>query len=178
MVRDSSGVPPTSMDSGKLHQGWLDTGDLGSVDEKRLIRLVGRVKDLAHPGRSQYRPCRHRRRATSHPSVTGQVPLVDPDRHAGEVPVAYVALSRDTDPSGSARTTCRLCQVSARRIGCRTQATYSSRSTPSRSPMWKAEQSCRCQADAARAGGHQCSRCRHRPASKTSVYSTVDGASE
>lgn len=31
---------------GKVRDGWLDTGDLGSVDEEGLVRLTGRARDL------------------------------------------------------------------------------------------------------------------------------------
>ena len=98
MGRDSSGV--LQLDGlGKLHQGWLDTGDLGSVDENGWIRLVGRVKDLIIRGGHNIDPAVIEDVLTSHPSVTGASAVGRPDRHAGEVPVAYVTLSADTDPS-------------------------------------------------------------------------------
>ena len=57
------------------------------------------MKDLIIRGGHNIDPAVIEDVLTSHPSVTGASAVGRPDRHAGEVPVAYVTLSADTDPS-------------------------------------------------------------------------------
>ncbi|MEP9416100.1 acyl-CoA synthetase [Gordonia sp. VNQ95] len=81
--------------AGKLHDGWLDTGDLGSVDERGFIRLTGRAKDLIIRGGHNIDPADVEDALLSHPDVTGSGVVGRPDPHSGEVPVAYVTLRAD-----------------------------------------------------------------------------------
>lgn len=77
---------------GKLVDGWLDTGDLGSVDADGFVHLTGRAKDLIIRGGHNIDPAQVEDALLSHPTVTGAAAVGMPDVHAGEVPVAYVTL--------------------------------------------------------------------------------------
>lgn len=78
---------------GKLRDGWLETGDLGSVDEDGFVSLVGRAKDLIIRGGHNIDPAVIEGALLSHPEVTGANAVGRPDAHSGEVPVAYVTVA-------------------------------------------------------------------------------------
>lgn len=78
---------------GKVHDGWLDTGDLGSVDEHGYIALAGRAKDLIIRGGHNIDPEVIEDALLEHPDVAAAGAVGQPDAHAGEVPVAFVVLS-------------------------------------------------------------------------------------
>jgi fatty-acyl-CoA synthase len=78
---------------GKLRDGWLDTGDLGQVDGDGFVQLTGRAKDLIIRGGHNIDPAVVEDALLAHPDVTGAAAVGRPDRHAGEVPVAYVTLA-------------------------------------------------------------------------------------
>ena len=79
------------VDRGALvRDGWLDTGDLGSVDSDGYVHLAGRAKDLIIRGGHNIDPRVIEEALLRHPSVAAAAAVGRPDRHAGEVPVAYV----------------------------------------------------------------------------------------
>ncbi|MFD1814350.1 acyl-CoA synthetase [Rhodococcus gannanensis] len=84
---------------GKLVDGWLDTGDLGSVDADGFVHLTGRAKDLIIRGGHNIDPAQVEDALLSHPAVTGAAAVGMPDIHSGEVPVAYVTVGTATDES-------------------------------------------------------------------------------
>ena len=117
---------------GVVRDGWLDTGDLGRVDAGGFVYLTGRAKDLIIRGGHNIDPRVIEEALLRHPGVRGAVAVGRPDRHSGEVPVAYIV---PAGPAGSTRPTCWR--------GPPTQSTSpppgpstSIRSTPSRSPRW------------------------------------------
>ncbi len=72
--------------------GWLRTGDLGTLDDDDYLTLVGRRKDCYRCGGEQVVPKEIEDVLTAHPAV-GQAHVVPlPDRRMGEVGVAYVVL--------------------------------------------------------------------------------------
>ena len=83
------GGPRVSRD-GVVRDGWLDTGDLGSVDAGGFVYLTGRAKDLIIRGGHNIDPRVIEEALLRHPGVRGAVAVGRPDRHSGEVPVAYV----------------------------------------------------------------------------------------
>ena len=83
------GGPRVSRD-GIVHDGWLDTGDLGMVDAGGFVSLTGRAKDLIIRGGHNIDPRIIEDGLLAHPGVRAAVAVGRPDRHAGEVPVAYV----------------------------------------------------------------------------------------
>ena len=83
------GGPRVSRD-GIVHNGWLDTGDLGQVDDGGLVYLTGRAKDLIIRGGHNIDPRVIEDALLAHPAVRAAAAVGRPDRHAGEIPVAYV----------------------------------------------------------------------------------------
>ncbi len=85
----SQGGPRVSR-GGLVRDGWLNTGDLGSVDADGYVHLAGRVKDLIIRGGHNIDPRTIEETLLRHPAVLAAAAVGRPDRHAGEVPVAYV----------------------------------------------------------------------------------------
>ena len=76
--------------------GWLRTGDLGSLSEDGRLRMVGRLKDVFRVGGENVAPAEVEEVLLAHPAVqTAQVVGV-PDARLGEVPCAYVTLKGGT----------------------------------------------------------------------------------
>jgi fatty-acyl-CoA synthase len=78
-----------------VHDGWLNTGDLGTVDADGFVYLTGRAKDLIIRGGHNIDPRVIEEGLLSHSAVAAAAAVGRPDRHSGEVPVAYVV---PTDP--------------------------------------------------------------------------------
>jgi len=83
------GGPRVSRD-GIVRDGWLDTGDLGQVDADGFVYLTGRAKDLIIRGGHNIDPKVIEDALLAHPAVGAAAAVGRPDRHSGEVPVAYV----------------------------------------------------------------------------------------
>ncbi|MFB8005138.1 acyl-CoA synthetase [Nocardia sp. NPDC056000] len=78
---------------GTVVDGWLSTGDLAHIDDAGFIHLHGRAKDLIIRGGHNIDPASIEDALLSHPQVSAAGAVGRPDVHAGEVPVAYVALT-------------------------------------------------------------------------------------
>jgi fatty-acyl-CoA synthase len=83
------GGPRVSRD-GIVRDGWLDTGDLGQVGDGGFVCLTGRAKDLIIRGGHNIDPRVIEDALLAHPAVRAAAAVGRPDRHSGEVPVAYV----------------------------------------------------------------------------------------
>lgn len=81
----------------KVRDGWLDTGDLGAVDEEGFVRLAGRTKDLIIRGGHNIDPAVIEDTLLEHDAVLSAGAVGRPDAHAGEVPVAYVTVMPGTE---------------------------------------------------------------------------------
>jgi fatty-acyl-CoA synthase len=72
--------------------GWLCTGDLGTLDADGRLSMVGRLKDVFRVGGENVAPAEVEEVLLAHAAVaTAQVVGV-PDARMGEVPAAYVTL--------------------------------------------------------------------------------------
>ena len=91
LVRGESGTELRA--DGKIRDGWLDTGDLGAVDDDGFIALAGRAKDLIIRGGHNIDPATIEDALLEHPAVEAAAAVGRPDVHAGEVPVAFVVLA-------------------------------------------------------------------------------------
>lgn len=79
-------------------QGWLHTGDLGSLDAQGYLRIHGRIKDMIIRGGENIYPREVEDVLCTHPGVA-QVSVVGvPDAEWGEVVVAFVQPRPGCDP--------------------------------------------------------------------------------
>jgi fatty-acyl-CoA synthase len=73
--------------------GWLHTGDLGSMDSRGYCRIEGRIKDMIIRGGENIYPREIEAVLLSHPAVTAAVVVGIPDRFWGEVVGAAITTS-------------------------------------------------------------------------------------
>jgi fatty-acyl-CoA synthase len=84
---------PSPDPTGKVYDGWLITGDLGSVDADGYVYLTGRAKDLIIRGGHNIDPGLVEESLLAHPEVSAAAVIGVPDPHSGEVPFAYLVLA-------------------------------------------------------------------------------------
>jgi acyl-CoA synthetase (AMP-forming)/AMP-acid ligase II len=80
-------------------EGWLHTGDLGTIDEQAYVFIVDRVKELIKYKGLQVAPAELEAVLLSHPAVTDAAVVRFPDEEAGEVPKAFVVAATPVDPA-------------------------------------------------------------------------------
>ena len=83
---DIEGVPSGLVD------GWLATGDLGSVDEDGLLTIVGRTKEIINRGGEKIAPYDVERALLGHPAVREAAAFAVPHPRLGENVGAAVVL--------------------------------------------------------------------------------------
>jgi fatty-acyl-CoA synthase len=79
-----------------IKDGWLQTGDLGSLDPDGYLTLVGRSKDMFLSGAINVYPAEIERVIAELPGVIEVAVVGAPDDRWGHVPAAFVV----TDPAG------------------------------------------------------------------------------
>ncbi|MER5224574.1 class I adenylate-forming enzyme family protein [Streptomyces flaveus] len=78
-----------------LRDGWLHTGDIGTIDEDGYLTIVDRAKDmLIYKGYNVY-PREVEELLVAHPAVRAAAVVGRPDASVGELPVAFVVPARD-----------------------------------------------------------------------------------
>ncbi|HVZ46396.1 MAG TPA: acyl-CoA synthetase [Ramlibacter sp.] len=75
-----------------VEPGWVNSGDLGRLDEAGYLWITGRAKDLIIRGGHNIDPAPLEEILFRHPSVAFAAVVGEPDAYAGELPVAYVQL--------------------------------------------------------------------------------------
>jgi long-chain acyl-CoA synthetase len=79
-----------------LQQGWLNTGDLASIDLQGNLAIRGRSKDIIiHKGFNIY-PAEVENVLMMHPAVFKAAVVGQEEDMAGQVPVAFVAIKQGT----------------------------------------------------------------------------------
>jgi acyl-CoA synthetase (AMP-forming)/AMP-acid ligase II len=78
-------------------EGWLHTGDLGTIDADGYLRIVGRIKDMFIVGGFNAYPAEIENLLLRHPRIAQVAVIGVPDDRLGEVPKAFVVL--DPGPS-------------------------------------------------------------------------------
>jgi len=74
-------------------EGWLHTGDLGTLDSEGTLRIVGRIKDMFIVGGFNVYPAEVENLLLRHPRIAQVAVTGMPDARLGEVGVAFVVLS-------------------------------------------------------------------------------------
>jgi fatty-acyl-CoA synthase len=72
--------------------GWLHTGDLGTMNERGFVTITGRVKDMIIRGGENLFPAEIEGVILEHPSIVETAVVGAPDDRWGEVVVAFVRL--------------------------------------------------------------------------------------
>jgi fatty-acyl-CoA synthase len=75
---------------------WVNSGDLGRLDEDGFLWITGRAKDLVIRGGHNIDPAPIEEILFQHPAVGLAAVVGQPDAYAGELPVGYVQLKPGT----------------------------------------------------------------------------------
>jgi acyl-CoA synthetase (AMP-forming)/AMP-acid ligase II len=73
-------------------EGWLHTGDVGTMDAAGYVRITDRTKDMIIVGGFNAYPAEIERVLLRHEAVALAAVVGAPDERLGEVPVAFVVL--------------------------------------------------------------------------------------
>jgi fatty-acyl-CoA synthase len=79
--------------------GWLRTGDLGSLTPDGRLRMTGRLKDVFRVGGENVAPAEVEEVLHAHPAVQTAQVIGVPDARLGEVGCAYVTLKSGASAS-------------------------------------------------------------------------------
>ncbi|HEX3900075.1 MAG TPA: FadD3 family acyl-CoA ligase [Mycobacteriales bacterium] len=86
---------PESTSASLSHDGWLRTGDIGTMDDAGLLRIVGRAKDMFIVGGFNAYPAEIENLMLAHPAIHSVAVIGIPDERLGEVGMAFVVLDED-----------------------------------------------------------------------------------
>ncbi len=75
-----------------VEPGWVNSGDLGRLDEDGYLWITGRAKDLIIRGGHNIDPLAIEEVFFQHPAVALAAVVGQPDAYAGELPLAFVQL--------------------------------------------------------------------------------------
>jgi fatty-acyl-CoA synthase len=78
-----------------VEPGWVNSGDLGRLDEDGYLWITGRAKDLIIRGGHNIDPLAIEEVFFQHAAVALAAVVGQPDAYAGELPVAFVQLRPD-----------------------------------------------------------------------------------
>jgi acyl-CoA synthetase (AMP-forming)/AMP-acid ligase II len=81
-----------------LVDGWLRTGDLGTIDDRGNLRLAGRLKEMFIRGGYNVYPAEVEGLLADHPLVSEVAVVPRPDPVMGEVGVAVVVAADPARP--------------------------------------------------------------------------------
>ena len=75
-----------------VEPGWVNSGDLGRLDEDGYLWITGRAKDTVIRGGHNIDPAPIEEVLFQHPAVELAAVVGQPDAYAGELPMAYIQL--------------------------------------------------------------------------------------
>jgi fatty-acyl-CoA synthase len=101
LVMDGYLGDPEATQAAIDRDGWLHTGDLGSMDSRGYCRIEGRIKDMIIRGGENIYPREIEAVLLSHPAVTAAAVVGIPDRFWGEIVGAAVTTSAAAPPGGT-----------------------------------------------------------------------------
>jgi len=76
-------------------QGWLHTGDLGTLDEQDYCKITGRLKDMVIRGGENIYPREIEEFLYTHRAVSDVQVIGVPDKKYGEEIMAWIKLKKD-----------------------------------------------------------------------------------
>ena len=82
----------------KFHDGWLRTGDVGTLDAEGFVRLTDRAKDVIKSGGEWISSMELENLIMAHPAVAEAAVIGVPDEKWGERPLAAVVRAPGADP--------------------------------------------------------------------------------
>jgi fatty-acyl-CoA synthase len=82
----------------KFHDGWLRTGDVGTLDAEGFLKLTDRAKDVIKSGGEWISSMELENFIMAHPAVAEAAVIGVPDDQWGERPLAAVVLRPDAAP--------------------------------------------------------------------------------
>jgi fatty-acyl-CoA synthase len=85
----------------KFHEGWLRTGDIGTIDERGFFRITDRVKDLIKSGGEWISSVDLENQLQGHPAVLEAAVVAIPDPRWEERPLACVVLRQGRTASAA-----------------------------------------------------------------------------
>jgi acyl-CoA synthetase (AMP-forming)/AMP-acid ligase II len=83
---------PDATSASLSDDGWLRTGDVGTMDADGLLRIVGRSKDMFIVGGFNAYPAEIENLMLAHPAIQSVAVIGIPDDRLGEVGMAFVIL--------------------------------------------------------------------------------------
>ncbi|HZC70494.1 MAG TPA: AMP-binding protein [Jatrophihabitans sp.] len=91
-----------------LHNGWMHTGDLATMDTEGYLNIVGRIKDMVIRGGENVYPREIEEFLYTHPDIVDAQVIGVPDEKYGEELMAWVRLREGAEPltSEALRTFC------------------------------------------------------------------------
>jgi fatty-acyl-CoA synthase len=93
-------APDDDANEARFHDGWLRTGDVGSISPNGDLRVVDRTKDLVKSGGEWISTIELEQRLAAHPGVLEAAVVARPDPEWDERPVAFVVGRPGTAVSG------------------------------------------------------------------------------
>jgi acyl-CoA synthetase (AMP-forming)/AMP-acid ligase II len=87
-------LDPASNRAALDDDGWLHTGDVGTVNRAGLLTVTGRLKDIVNRGGEKFSARDVEDLLAAHPAVRQAAVVPGPDARFGEVPVAFVVLDQ------------------------------------------------------------------------------------
>ena len=108
VMRCYSGMPERTAEAIDP-EGWLHTGDLGTMDGRGYVRITGRLKDMIIRGGENMFPAEIENVLFTHPGLADAVVVGVPDAVMGERIAAVLRLAEDAAPPAAAelRALCR-----------------------------------------------------------------------
>jgi fatty-acyl-CoA synthase len=96
------GDPPDRPDPDKFHDGWLRTGDVGTLSPDGFLTLSDRAKDVIKSGGEWISSVELENHLMAHPAVAEAAVIGVPDDRWGERPLAAVVMRPDNRPDPAA----------------------------------------------------------------------------
>jgi fatty-acyl-CoA synthase len=83
----------------RFHDGWLRTGDLGSLDERGFMQISDRTKDVIKSGGEWISSVELENEVMAHPGVVEAAVIAVPDDRWSERPLVVVVVEDGATPS-------------------------------------------------------------------------------